>query len=149
MTAATARSFLDANVLVYSDDDGSPEKKRRALDLLDQQRTARTGVVSTQILQEYFAATTRRLRVDAATARAKIEKFGRFDVVQIDVTDILAAIDLHRLHQFSFWDALVVRAALQGGCSVLYSEDFQDGQRVNGLQVVNPFKGLAERSRRR
>ena len=62
-----------------------------------------------------------------------------FDVASPDVTDILAAIDLHRLHGFSFWDALVLRAARQTGCSVLFTEDMQDAREIDGIQIVNPF----------
>lgn len=134
-----ARSFIDTNVLVYTDDADNPRKQRQALELLAEARRAGTGVVSTQVLDEYFVAATRKLGVAAATARRKVELFARLDVVVIDVGDILAAIDLHRLHQFSFWDALVIRAALQAGASRLYTEDMQDGRRIDGLTIVNPF----------
>jgi predicted nucleic acid-binding protein len=62
-----------------------------------------------------------------------------FDVAVPDVADILAAIDLHSLHGLSFWDALIVRSAKQAGCSILLSEDLQDGRAFNGLRVMNPF----------
>ena len=64
----------------------------------------------------------------------------RDSVVILDVEDVLDAIDLHRLHQVSFWDALIVRAAKEGGCSVLYSEDLQDGRTIDGVRIVNPFR---------
>jgi predicted nucleic acid-binding protein len=133
------RSFIDTNVLVYTDDLDSPEKQRRALDLYAECRRNRSGVLSTQVLQEYFATVTRKLGVAAEVARRKTEIFGRLDVVMPAVSDILGAIDLHRLHGLAFWDALVVRAALVSGCSRLYSEDLQAGQRFEGLEVVNPF----------
>jgi len=62
------------------------------------------------------------------------------DVVAPEVADILAAIDLHRLHGFSFWDALILRAAKQSGCRVLFSEDFQPSRELDGVQIVNPFQ---------
>ena len=136
----SARSFLDTNVLLYSDDRDAPGKRRRALDLLAEHRLARSGVVSLQILQEYFAAATRKLGVEAAIARRKVELFANYHLVVLDVDDVLAAIDLHRLHQLAFWDALVVRAARQGGCSVLYTEDLQDGRSIDGVTIVNPFR---------
>jgi len=92
-----------------------------------------------QVLQEYFVTVTRKLRVDAAIARRKVELLAEFDVVAPEVGDILAAIDLHRLHGFSFWDALVVCAARQSGCTVLFSEDMQDRREIDGLRIVNPF----------
>lgn len=135
----SARSFLDANVLVYTDDAQAPEKQATALEIVERCRFGRVGVVSTQILQEYFVSATKKLRVPPEIAKRKVELFGRFDLVQIGLEDILAAIDLHRLYQFSFWDALVVRAALRSGCSVLFSEDLQSGRKIDGLEIVNPF----------
>jgi predicted nucleic acid-binding protein len=135
----SARSFFDTNVLVYADDKAAPAKQRRALELVADHRRSRTGVVSLQVLQEYFVTVTRKLGVDARVVRRKVELLAEFDVAAPDVTDILAAIDLHRLHGFSFWDALILRAAKQAGCSVLLSEDFQDAREIDGVRVLNPF----------
>jgi predicted nucleic acid-binding protein len=103
-------------------------------------RRAGTGVVSLQVLQEYFVTVTRKLQVDARIARRKVELLAEFDVAAPEVADILAAIDLHRLHGFSFWDALVLRSAKQAGCSVLFSEDLQSQREIDGLRIVNPFE---------
>lgn len=135
-----ARSFLDTNVLVYADDRAAPAKQRRALELVAEHRRAGTGVVSLQVLQEYFVTATRKLGVDAAVARRKVELLAELDVAVPDVTDVLGAIDLHRLHGVSFWDALVLRAAKQSGCSVLLTEDLQDEREIDGLRIVNPFR---------
>jgi predicted nucleic acid-binding protein len=133
------RSFLDTNVLVHTDDHDSRQKQRRALDLFADCRRRRIGVVSMQVLQEYFVTATRKLGVPTDLARRKTELFGRLQVFAPGLDDVLAAIDLHRLHGLSFWDALVVRAALASRCSRLYSEDLQPGRRFDGLEVVNPF----------
>lgn len=133
------RSFIDTNVLIYTDDRSAPDKQRIALDLLERAFTQRSGVVSTQVLQEYFAAATRKLGVDAALARRKVELFARLETVQIGVDLVLAGIDLHRLYGVSFCDALIVRAALDAGCAVLLSEDMQAGQSIAGLRIDNPF----------
>lgn len=92
-----------------------------------------------QVLQEYCVTATRKLGVAGDAARRKTEIFGRLHVVTPGLPDILGAIDLHRLHGLSFWDALVVRAALVSGCSRLLSEDLKAGRRFEGLEVVNPF----------
>jgi predicted nucleic acid-binding protein len=134
------RSFLDTNILVYTDDKDAPAKQRRSFELVAEHRRAGTGVVSLQVLQEYFVTVTRKLRVDAAIARRKVELLAQFDVMAPDLADILAAIDLHRLHGLSFWDAMVIRAARQSGCKVLLSEDLQDAQIIDGVQIVNPFR---------
>ena len=141
----SVRSFFDTNVLVRTDDQDSPEKQRRALELLAEHRRAKTGVVSMQVLQEYFVTVTRKLQVEARIARRKVELLAEFDVAAPDVADILAAIDLHRLHRFSFWDALVVRSATQAGCKILFTEDLQDTREIDGLRVVNPFAKATSR----
>ena len=135
-----ARSFFDTNILIYADDKAAPAKQRRALDLITEHRRARTGVVSLQVLQEYFVTVTRKLRVESSIARRKVELLAEFHVAAPEVSDILAAIDLHRLHKLSFWDALVIRSARQSGCTVLFSEDMQHTRDLDGLQILNPFK---------
>jgi predicted nucleic acid-binding protein len=135
----SVRSFFDTNVLVYADDKAAPAKQRHALELVAEHRRCGTGVLSLQVLQEYFVTATRKLGVDPQVVRRKVELLAEFDVAAPDVADILAAIDLHRLHGFSFWDALILRAAKQAGCSVLLSEDFQDTREIDGVRVLNPF----------
>ena len=136
---SAGRSFIDTNVLVYTDDQDSPEKQQRALDIVTQCRHGRNGVVSTQVLQEYFATATRKLGVAADVARRKTEIFGRLHLVTLGLDEVLGAIDLYRLHSLSFWDALIVRATLVSGCARLFSEDLQAGRRFEGLEIVNPF----------
>jgi predicted nucleic acid-binding protein len=99
----------------------------------------RTGVVSLQVLQEYFVSARGKLRLDAELAKRRVEVFARFHVVVPRVSDILAAIDLHRLLGFSYWDSLIVHCARQAGCAVLLTEDMQHGQVIDGVRVVNPF----------
>lgn len=128
----SARSFFDTNVLVYADDKDAPAKQKRAVDLVAEYRRLRTGVVSLQVLQEYFVTVTRKLGVDPSIARCKVELLAEFDVVAPEVADILAAIDLHRLQGFSFWDAMVLQAAKSAGCGVLFSEQMQPAREVDG-----------------
>lgn len=135
----SGRSFFDSNLLVYTDDQDAPEKQRIALQLIEGARLGRKGVLSTQVLQEYFVSAVRKLGVPATVARRKVEIFSHFELVRIDADDILAAIDLHRLHQFHFWDCLIIRAALRSGCSILFSEELQSGRKIEGLEIVNPF----------
>lgn len=136
----SARSFFDTNILVYTDDDDAPAKQRVARELWHEHRREGTGVVSLQVLQEYFVTVTGKLKHDTRKARRKVELLAEFDVAVPEVSDIIAAIDLHRLHGFSFWDALVLRSAKQSGCRVLLTEDFQDGSEIDGVRVLNPFR---------
>jgi predicted nucleic acid-binding protein len=136
----TAACFVDTNVFVYADDATDERKRAIARDLLRRLLAEASAVVSVQVLQEYFSAATKRLGLTAEAARGRVEALRQVDVVSLALDDVLAAIDLHRLHQLSIWDALIVRAALLAGCRVLYSEDFAHGQRFEGLEVVNPFR---------
>lgn len=138
----TAGSFIDSNILVYTDDSGTPVKQAAALALVSDAMRTRSGVVSLQVLQEYFSVVTRKLGVAATTARAKVELLGAFSSAPVDIDDVLAAIDLHQLHQISFWDGLIIRSAQQARCARIYSEDLQHGRRFDGVEVVNPFLGL-------
>jgi len=139
MRSTNERSFFDTNVLVYTDDASASAKLEVAIDLLEQAILTSTGVVSTQVLQEYFVTATRKLAVSPEDVSRKVELIGSLDVVTLDVQTIISAIDLHRLRQLSFWDALIVQAALRGRCTRLFTEDLQHGQRILGLEVVNPF----------
>jgi predicted nucleic acid-binding protein len=136
----TGPYFVDTNVLVYADDARDPAKQATARGLLRDLLRERSAKVSLQVLQEYFAAATGKLGLTAVDARRRIEVFVHLDVVRLDADDVLAAIDLHRLHELSIWDALIVRAALMSGCRTLYTEDLQDGRRFEAVQVVNPFR---------
>lgn len=139
LTRGDSRAFLDTNVLVYGDDLKEPSKRERCLELIETHRRKRTGVVSIQVLQEYFVTATRKYGIDPALAKSKVEVFARFHVVEPCVADLLAAIDLHRLTHMSYWGALIVRCAKQAGCRVLISENLQHGQVIDGVRVVNPF----------
>jgi predicted nucleic acid-binding protein len=135
----SVRSFLDSNILVYTDDGGHPAKQKRALSLVERCFSEDQGVLSIQVLQEYFTIATRKLGVNELVARRKVELFSQLHLVIPGLDEVLAAIDMHCLHEFSFWDAMIICCALRASCSVLYSEDMQHGQRIRGLRIVNPF----------
>ena len=131
--------FLDTNVLLYADDRDNGEKTTAARSLIRRCALERTGVVSTQVLQEYYVNARKKLGMDGAAAKESVEAYLEFHVVAISPQLILAAIDLHRLDAVSLWDALVIRAAEAAGCATLYSEDLQNGRRFGTLRIVNPF----------
>ena len=133
------RIFLDTNILVYADDLDAGSKNTIARGVIESAFTNGNGVLSTQVLQEFFVVATRKLGVDAAVARRKIELLSTLDVVLIDVDQILAAIDLHRLNTISFWDALIISCAKTAGCARVLTEDLHDGQVISGVRITNPF----------
>ena len=136
----TERSFLDTNILISADDGSDERKQATAIGLIEAGIRSRRAVLSTQVLQEYFVNATRKLGIAPAVARESIEAYQQLTTIQIEPTDILEAIDLHRLHSLSFWDGLIIQSARKSGCRVLYSEDLQDGRRFGTLRLVNPFK---------
>jgi predicted nucleic acid-binding protein len=133
------RVFVDTNIFVYADDRSARTKRVRARTVLSELIRAKRVVVSTQVMQEYFAAAIKKLGLSPERARIRVERLNRLDVVLIRPELILGAIDLCRLHALSFWDALVVRSASAAGCGRLLSEDLQDGHTIDGVRIENPF----------
>ncbi len=132
-------SFFDTNILLYADDADAGTKTEIARDLLRRSMVDRAGVLSTQVLQEYYVNARKKLKMDGAAARARIDVYLAFDVVTVTPSLLLAAVDLHRLDSVSFWDALIIRTAEHAACETLYSEDLQAGRRFGPVRVVNPF----------
>jgi predicted nucleic acid-binding protein len=137
----TARSlaFFDTNVLIYADDRGAPEKRERAIALIAAHQRERSIVVSLQVLQEYYAAATGKLKVDPDFAMRKVAILARGEVVRFTGSDVVAAIELHRLSKISFWDAMIVHAARLSGAAVLFTEDLRHGSVLAGISIRNPF----------
>ena len=136
------RSFFDTNILVYMFDLDAPVKKARAQKLLEKETEAGRALLSAQVLQEFYVAVTCKLKVPLHVEAAEevIHNLAVLPLVEISRSHILAAISRSRRWQVSFWDALILEAAINGGASVLYSEDLQHGQVVEGLTIENPFQ---------
>jgi predicted nucleic acid-binding protein len=96
--------------------------------------------LSVQVLQEFYVTATRKLTMPAEDALRQVERFGKWTVHRPDVSDVVHAVRLHTDHQISYWDAMIVRSATQLGCTVLWSEDFNEGQVWGSLGVRNPFR---------
>ena len=131
--------FFDSNVLVYADDQSSGAKLTIARNLLEQHVGDGTAVISLQVLQEYYAAATRKLGIAADQAQERARIMAEGPVKCFEAKDVMEAIDLHRLRQISFWDALIVHAARSAGAAVLYSDDLQHGAVLGGVRIENPF----------
>ena len=134
-------SFVDTNVLVYAEDSDAKDKQRLARDLVLQLWDLRDGVLSVQVLQEFYVTVTRKLKKPLAVGKARdiVDEYLTWTVVDNTGAILLDAIDLQRHAKLSFWDALVVQAAITAGCDRLYSEDLNAGQRFGAMLVVNPF----------
>lgn len=132
------RHFFDTNVLLYALAGNDAAKRLTAQTLVREHAGEATLVLSTQVLQEFFVNAI-RMGLPPDIARRRVGELADTDVVQVTKELIVSAIDLHRLYQVSFWDALILRAARSGGCAMVLSEDLNDGQDYDGVRVENPF----------
>ena len=141
MSAELPREFVDSNVLVYAFDPSAKDKHSAARRLLEGLWERETGCLSVQILQEFFVTVTRKvprpLSIDEAAAR--IRELAVWRVFAPTADDVLVAIALQKKARVSFWDAMVIHAATESGCDVLWTEDLNDGQMVRGVRIRNPF----------
>lgn len=135
-------TFVDTNVLIYAHDASEPAKQLVAREALARLWDTRTGILSTQVLQEFYAVATGRssLPMRPAHAREIVRLYSAWPVVTVDPVLILAATDLHEHRSISFWDALIVVAAQQAGADTILTEDLSDGDVIDGVRIVNPFR---------
>jgi predicted nucleic acid-binding protein len=134
-------SFIDTNVLVYAHDRSETRKQPLAQALLDDLWRRRTGMLSTQVLQEFYVVATRKFDppLRRAAAREIVALYSQWPTVQVDVALILAASKLEERHTLSFWDALIVEAARRAGATRLLTEDLQAGRQIGDVKIDNPF----------
>jgi predicted nucleic acid-binding protein len=134
--------FLDTNIIIYAYDVSAKEKHEQARKILVDLWNSGRGVLSTQVLQEFFVSVTQKIPQPLTLIMAKeiISDLLRWEIVVNDGDSILEAIELHSRHKYSFWDSLIIQAAIKGGASLLLSEDLSGGQTIHGLAIKNPFK---------
>jgi predicted nucleic acid-binding protein len=131
-----SKIFIDTNIFVYASDQNNPQKQMVAQDLLC---NINNGVISTQVLQEFYAVATRKLSITPVKARQIIKTFEKFEITPITLTLVHEAINLNILDQIQFWDALIIAAASAANCFEVLTEDLNEGQIIAGVRVVNPF----------
>lgn len=136
------RYFVDTNILIYAHDADAGAKHERARTLVQELWRTRSGVVSTQILQELVVNLRRKTRQPpgAKATRDIITDYLSWHVVVNDGDSILEALAVEERYQISFWDALMIQAARASGAEVLYSEDLSDGQFYGSVRVINPLR---------
>jgi predicted nucleic acid-binding protein len=136
------RFFLDTNIFVYSFDQSSAAKARKATELIREALTTQKGVISYQVVQEFFNVAMRRFSQPMQTADAEQYLSTVFrPLLGVHSSQALyaEALHLHAQSGLSWYDALIVSGAIQARCDLLYTEDLQHGQRFGSLQVRNPF----------
>lgn len=137
------RSFIDTNVLIYAEASDEPVKQQVALALLKQLYESTSGVLSTQVLQEYCNVALKKLKLPVAHIRAQLGLYEQFEVVQVTPALIRAGLDLQQTRSVAFYDALVLASAQAAGCNELFSEDMNTGEVIGGLRICNPFLVVA------
>lgn len=136
------RVFVDTNVIVYAYDKDAGEKHRIAVDIMKDLWHSGLGTISTQILQEFFVTLTKKISapMDISVVRETVRRLSKWDVSIIDVDTIIRATELQERYNYSFWDSLVVAAAIASGVRTIFSEDLSDGQTIEGITIKNPFQ---------
>ncbi len=138
----SAEYFLDTNILVYSFDHTAQEKRDIALDLIEASLKSRKGTLSTQVIQEFLNLATRKFKTTLPPdmARTYLQEVLEPMCSVATTTELLQrALGIHERWKFAYYDSLIVAAALTAGCGILYTEDLQSNQMIEGLEVVNPF----------
>lgn len=132
--------FVDTNVFIYAADQGAGSKQQIAETLLRRLKLDVHGVISTQVLQEFYVVASGKLRMDFVTVENALELMCGLEVVLADVPMIRTAIDCSILNHISYWDALIVTAARKANCTTLWTEDLNHGQIIQGVRIENPFR---------
>lgn len=133
------KAFIDTNVFIYALDQANPEKQSRARALLKSLQENRSGVVSTQVFQEFYIVATSKLKVKAPLAKKMITYLANFETVTVDLPMIKQAIEICSTDNISFWDALIVSSAKASGCRIIWTEDLNHNQLIRGVRIENPF----------
>lgn len=136
--------FIDSNVFIYLFDETAPDKREAAQALIQAGLETGLASISYQVVQETLNIIVRKLPVPATPDQAR-----RFlDAVLVPMWRVMPSpglyhrgLDIQARYRYGFYDALIIAAALDAGCTRLYSEDLQHGQRIEGLTIENPFKG--------
>jgi len=141
MSANASKVFVDTNVLVYAHDVDAGAKYQTANERLLALWADETGLVSTQVLQEFYVTATRKIKtpIHRPVARDIVRRYGSWLFGSLGIEHIVRASEVEELHKLDFWDALVVVSAAASGARTLLTEDLNHGQVIEGVRIENPF----------
>jgi predicted nucleic acid-binding protein len=138
----SVRAFLDTNIFVYAAEPGDRKKQAAADALIGRMIDRKTGVVSYQVVQEFLNVALKKFVVPFTAEQARLyigAVFRPLFAVQPSMGLFSDALDIRSRHRLSWYDSLIVAAAVEAGCTVLYTEDLSHGTKINGVQITNPF----------
>src|SRR5580692_6031313 len=136
------RFFLDTNIFVYTFDAQAPVKAKKSAQLIRRAADTGEGIISYQVVQEFFNVAFRRFAQPMSMAEAEqylITVLRPLLAVHSSPAIYFAALRIAEKHRISWYDSLIVAAAMEGQCEKLYSEDFQHGRNIEGVRIENPF----------
>jgi predicted nucleic acid-binding protein len=133
--------FFDTNVILYMYGGGDTGKQARAEELFQQHSLSGRVLLSTQVVQEFYAVGSRKLGMPSPGLKEIVASLLNLPLVVIGPAQILSALQIEERYNISFWDALILAAAESGGAEVLYTEDLNEGQQYGAVTVRNPFRG--------
>jgi len=136
------KAFVDSNILIYANDLDAGARHRTAADILESLWDRRLGVLSPQVLQEFYVNVTRKIArpLPRRSARAIVEAYAAW-CIDTTPADVTAAFRIEDEARIGFWDALILASALKAGAERVLSEDLNPGQKIQGLRIENPFAG--------
>jgi predicted nucleic acid-binding protein len=121
-------------------DQFDPAKREKCRSLLKSARKDLQGVISTQVMQEFYVTATKKLGADPLLMKNILHSFEQFEIVVVDPEIIYDAIDCGIINRISFWDSLIVVAAESAHCGILWTEDLNDGQIIRGVRIEDPLR---------
>lgn len=134
-----SKIFIDTNILIYAMDKADPIKQEKIRFLLRSIQENQTGVISTQVLQEFYIVSTKKLGLDPLLVKGILSSLANFETIMISPELIQSAVDCSILNRISFWDALIIVCAENACCEKVWSEDLNHGQLIRGIRIENPF----------
>jgi predicted nucleic acid-binding protein len=135
-----SKVFLDTNIIVYSLDQSDAGKRKKCRHLIRSLTGENIGVISTQVMQEFYVASTVKLGVDPLLVKDILRSLEWIETVLVSPLLIKEAIDCSLTNRLSFWDALIIVSAESAHCENLWTEDLNHGQVIRGVRIVNPFR---------
>lgn len=143
-----SKDFVDSNIILYSMDKAEPAKQRVCQELLTSYGSDDRSVcvLSTQVMQETYVAATKKLRAEPDEIETVLRSLQSQEIVTITPQLVFEAIECSRRQQLSLWDALIMTAAASAGCDLIWTEDMNDGQIINGVRIVNPLASLKNKT---
>lgn len=139
MNYTKGKIFIDTNVLIYSQNNKEAEKQSACRKVISNIADSNLLVISTQVMQEYYNVVTLKMGIDKLLAKKTVKMFDVYEIVTIQPSIIFKAMDIHVLNQLSFWDSLIISAAKSANCTMVLTEDMNDGQVIEGVKIQSPL----------